>query len=139
MGIVQDRVVIKGKPRHVGVAAGLISALVAASCESRPDAPSEATPSATVAMSQALTKRALAYPEARITAVSQKGVVACGLVTFEARRPHVVFATNNDNRWVISTPYLVLPNSWDDERNRALSEIKIRQCAHFGLHLPITR
>lgn len=124
------------KPSQVGMTVLAVAALAPASCASQPDPPTDAVSSATVAMFQTLKERALAYPEARITNVRQKGVVACGLVRLEGHRPHVVLATNLDDRWVVSTPYLALPNSWNDDRNRTLSDAKAEQCTHFGVALP---
>ena len=91
-----------------------------------------------MAMAQTLKETALAYPEARITDVQQKGVIACGLVRAGSHRPHVVYAINTDGEWAVSVPYLVLPNSWDDEENRTLSDTKIRMCTQFGVALPPT-
>lgn len=90
-------------------------------------------------MGETVDNLALAYPDAVVTDVMENSgrVVACGLLRFENHPPHVIYAISGDGKWVVSVPYLAVPNSWDDERNRTLSETKERLCARFGVVVPL--
>lgn len=109
-----------------------------ASCADPQVAVHSAPQSAALAMAEQVRETALAYPTATVTDVKDNsgGVIACGLLRFEDQRPHVIYAIKKNDQWRVSIPYLQRQNSWNDPRNRTLSDAKVNLCAEFGITLP---
>lgn len=85
-------------------------------------------------------ERSIAYPEVEVTDFvdNPPGIVACALLRIPGKRPLVINAMRDPDGdgFSISGPYLYKPGSWDDARNRGLSDFWAKECQRSGAPLP---